>query len=188
MQIFKTSIDGVLVVEPKVYKDSRGYFFESFSEKDFCEVIEPIIGVKIRFVQDNQSMSSYGVVRGLHFQNPPYTQSKLVRCTKGIVYDVAVDLRVNSPTYGEHFGIILSEFNHRQLFIPKGFGHGFSVLSENAILQYKCDEYYEPTSDDGISVASESLGIDWNLPSSDIILSEKDKNRISFSDFISPFN
>ena len=133
MEIIKTSIDGVLIIEPRVFKDSRGYFFESFSQREFDEKVTPILGHSVNFVQDNESMSSYGVMRGLHFQRMPYTQSKLVRCVKGAVLDVAVDIRKGSPTFGQHVAVELTEDNHRQLFIPKGFAHGFSVLSQKAI-------------------------------------------------------
>ena len=139
MEVIQTSIDGVVILEPKVFRDARGYFFESFSQREFEEKIR-----KIDFVQDNESMSSYGVIRGLHFQRPPFTQSKLVRCVKGRVLDVAVDIRKGSPTYGQHVAVELSEWNHRQFFVPRGFAHGFSVLSEIAVFQYKCDNFYTP--------------------------------------------
>lgn len=142
MNIIKTEIEGVLIIEPRLFRDARGYFFESFSEREFEEKVAPILGHSVHFCQDNESMSSYGVMRGLHFQRPPYTQSKLVRCVKGRVLDVAVDIRKGSPTYGKHVAIELTEDNHRQFFIPKGFAHGFAVLSETAVFQYKCDEFY----------------------------------------------
>lgn len=183
MEIIKTDIEGLLIIEPKIFKDTRGYFFESFSQREFEEKIGPI-----HFVQDNESMSSYGVMRGLHFQRPPYTQSKLVRCVKGAVLDVAVDVRVGSPTYGKHVAVELTEENHRQFFIPKGFAHGFAVLSETAVFQYKCDEFYHPEADGGISILDETLGIDWRIPSIDAILSEKDKHHPLLKEFVSPFN
>ena len=139
MNIIKTEIDGVLIIEPRLFRDARGYFFESFSEREFEEKVAPILGHSVHFCQDNESMSSYGVMRGLHFQRPPYTQSKLVRCVKGRVLDVAVDIRKGSPTYGKHVAVELTEDNHRQFFIPKGFAHGFAVLSETAVFQYKCE-------------------------------------------------
>ena len=142
MNIIKTPIEGVLIIEPRVFEDARGYFFESFSQREFDEKVAPILGHTILFVQDNESKSSYGVMRGLHFQKPPYAQSKLVRCVKGSVLDVAVDIRKGSPTYGQHVAVELTEENHRQFFIPKGFAHGFIVLSDIALFQYKCDEFY----------------------------------------------
>lgn len=172
MQAIKTCLDGVFIIEPKIFTDSRGYFFESFSERVFCENVR-----QIRFVQDNESKSSYGVLRGLHFQKPPYTQSKLVRCIKGCVLDVAVDIRRGSPTFGQHVAVELSEENHRQLFVPRGFAHGFSVLSPEAIFQYKCDNYYAPQSEGAIAWNDPALGIDWKLAPSDIILSEKDQKH-----------
>ena len=143
MDVIKTAIDGVVIIEPRVFKDARGYFFESFSQREFEEKVH-----KINFVQDNESMSSYGVMRGLHFQRPPFTQSKLVRCVKGAVLDVAVDIRKGSPTYGQHVAVELSEENHRQFFVPRGFAHGFAVLSETAVFQYKCDNFYAPEADE----------------------------------------
>ena len=142
MNIVKTNIEGVLIIKPRLFRDARGYFFESFSEREFEEKVAPILGHSVHFCQDNESMSSYGVMRGLHFQRPPYTQSKLVRCVKGRVLDVAVDIRKGSPTYGKHVAVELTEDNHRQFFIPKGFAHGFAVLSETAVFQYKCDNFY----------------------------------------------
>ena len=165
MNIFKTAIEGVLIIEPRLFRDARGYFFESFSEREFDEKVTPIIGHKVNFCQDNESMSSYGVMRGLHFQRPPFTQSKLVRCVKGRVLDVAVDIRKGSPTYGQHVAVELTEDNHLQFFIPRGFAHGFAVLSETAVFQYKCDEFYHPEADGGISIIDETLGIDWRIPS-----------------------
>ena len=172
MEVIKTAIDGVVIIEPRIFKDARGYFFESFSQREFEEKVR-----KINFVQDNESMSSYGVMRGLHFQRPPFTQSKLVRCVKGRVLDVAVDIRKGSPTFGQHVAVELSEENHRQFFVPRGFAHGFAVLSESAVFQYKCDNYYNPQSERGILWNDPSIGIDWQLPVSDIILSEKDKKH-----------
>ena len=183
MEIIKTTIEGLVIIEPRIFKDARGYFFESFSQKEFDEKVMPI-----RFVQDNESMSSYGVMRGLHFQRPPFTQSKLVRCVKGRVLDVAVDIRKGSPTYGQHVAIELNEDNHRQVFIPRGFAHGFAVLSETAIFQYKCDNFYAPEADGGISIMDESLGIDWQIPTEKAILSEKDIKHLCLKDFVSPFD
>ena len=162
MEIIKTAIDGVVIIEPKVFGDNRGYFFESFSQREFDEKVAPI-----RFVQDNESMSSYGVMRGLHFQRPPFTQSKLVRCVKGAVLDVAVDIRKGSPTYGQHVAVELTEDNHRQFFIPKGFAHGFAVLSDIAVFQYKCDEFYHPESDGGISILDDTQRERYQPPSSE---------------------
>ncbi len=169
MEVKKTAIEGVYIIEPRVFEDARGYFFESFSQREFDEKIGPVT-----FVQDNESKSSYGVMRGLHFQRPPFTQSKLVRCVKGAVLDVAVDIRKGSPTYGQHVAVELTEENHLQFFIPKGFAHGFSVLSETAVFQYKCDEFYHPEADGGIRILDDSLGIDWRIPTDHAILSEKD--------------
>ena len=183
MEVIKTAIEGLLVIEPKVFRDSRGYFFESFSQREFEEKIG-----KINFVQDNESMSSYGVMRGLHFQRPPFTQSKLVRCVKGRVLDVAVDIRKGSPTYGKHVAVELSEDNHRQFFIPRGFAHGFAVLSETAVFQYKCDNFYSPEADCGISIMDKTLGIDWQIPLENAILSEKDVNLLCLKDFDTPFD
>lgn len=187
MEVIKTAIEGVLILQPKVFKDARGYFFESFSQREFDEKVAPVLGHTVNFVQDNESMSSYGVMRGLHFQRPPYTQSKLVRCVKGSVLDVAVDLRKDSPTYGHHVVAELTEENHLQFFIPKGFAHGFAVLSETAVFQYKCDEFYHPEADGGISILDESLGIDWRIPKDKAILSEKDTKHVELKDFDSPF-
>ena len=187
INVIPTALEGVLIIEPKVFKDPRGYFFESFSERDFNAAVEPILGHGIKFVQDNESMSSYGVMRGLHFQTMPYTQSKLVRCVKGAVLDVAVDIRKDSPTYGQHVAVELTEDNHRQFFVPRGFAHGFSVLSETAIFQYKCDNFYAPANDGGISIKDESLGIDWMIPTDKALLSEKDTKHELLKDFDSPF-
>ena len=182
MEVIKTELEGVVIIEPKIFRDARGYFFESFSQNEFEEKVR-----KIAFVQDNESMSSYGVMRGLHFQLPPFTQSKLVRCVKGKVLDVAVDIRKGSPTFGKHVSVELSEDNHRQFFVPRGFAHGFAVLSETAVFQYKCDNFYAPQSDGGISILDDSLGIDWKLPTDKVILSEKDTKHPLLKDFDSPF-
>ena len=182
MEIIKTGIEGLLILEPRIFKDARGYFFESFSQREFEEKVG-----HVHFVQDNESMSSYGVMRGLHFQRPPYTQSKLVRCVSGAVLDVAVDIRQGSPTYGQHVAVELTAENHRQFFIPKGFAHGFAVLSETAVFQYKCDEFYHPEADAGISILDESLGIDWRIPMDKAILSDKDTRHGMLADFQSPF-
>ena len=182
MKVFSTDIDGVLVIEPTIFGDARGYFFESFSQREFDEKVCPI-----RFVQDNESMSQYGVMRGLHFQRPPYAQSKLVRCVRGAVLDVAVDIRQGSPTYGGHVAVELTEENHRQLFIPKGFAHGFAVLSDIAVFQYKCDEFYHPEVDGGISITDNALGIDWRIPANKALLSEKDTRHPLLREFCSPF-
>ena len=182
MEVIKTPIEGLLIIEPKIFKDARGYFFESFSQREFEEKVGPI-----QFVQDNESMSQYGVMRGLHFQRPPFTQSKLVRCVKGAVLDVAVDIRKGSPTYGQHVAVELSEENHLQFFVPRGFAHGFSVLTETAVFQYKCDNFYAPQADDGISILDDSLGIDWRIPTAKAILSEKDTKHPLLKDFETPF-
>ena len=189
MEILKTKIEGLYIIEPKVFGDNRGYFFESFSQREFDEKVAlPLFGKPIVFVQDNESMSSYGVMRGLHYQAPPFTQSKIVRCVKGAVLDVAVDIREGSPTYGQHVAVELTEENHRQFFISRGFAHGFAVLSETAVFQYKCDEFYHPEVDGGISILDESLGIDWRIPTDKAILSEKDTKHALLKDFDSPFS
>lgn len=188
MNVIKTNIEGVLIFEPKVFNDARGYFFESFSQREFDEKVAPILGHTIRFVQDNESMSSYGVMRGLHFQRPPFTQSKLVRCVKGAVLDVAVDIRKGSPTFGQHVAVELTGDNRRQFFISKGFAHGFAVLSETAVFQYKCDEFYHPEADGGISIMDQSLGINWKIPTDQALLSEKDTKHQMLANFDSPFN
>lgn len=182
MEVIQTNIKGVVIIEPRLFKDDRGYFFESYSERDFNKQVG-----EIHFVQDNESKSSYGVMRGLHFQRPPFTQSKLVRCVKGAVLDVAVDIRKGSPTYGQHVAVELTEDNHRQFFIPRGFAHGFAVLSPEAIFQYKCDNFYHPEADGGISILDTSLGIDWRIPTEHAILSEKDTKHPLLKDFDSPF-
>lgn len=188
MEIIETAIKGVLIIEPRVFRDARGYFFESFSQREFDEKVTPILGHGIHFVQDNESMSSYGVMRGLHYQRMPYTQSKLVRCVKGSVLDVAVDIRKGSPTFGRHVAVELTEENHRQLFIPRGFAHGFAVLSDTAIFQYKCDEFYHPEVDGGINIKDESLGIDWRIPTERAILSEKDTKHATLGNAIFDFD
>jgi dTDP-4-dehydrorhamnose 3,5-epimerase len=183
MEVIETKIEGVVIIEPKVFQDARGYFFESFSQREFESKVR-----KINFVQDNESMSSYGVMRGLHFQRPPFAQSKLVRCVKGRVLDVAVDIRKGSPTYGQHVAVELSEDNHRQFFVPRGFAHGFVVLSETAVFQYKCDNFYAPEADGGINIKDDTLGIDWQIEIEKAILSDKDLKHISLKDFDSPFD
>ena len=182
MNIIQTEIPGVVIIEPRIFEDARGYFFESFSQREFDEKVGPVI-----FVQDNESKSSYGVMRGLHFQRPPFTQAKLVRCVRGAVLDVAVDIRRGSPTFGRHVAVELTEDNHRQFFIPKGFAHGFAVLSDNAVFQYKCDEFYHPEADGGISILDDSLGIDWRIPADKAILSDKDTKHPLIQDFDTPF-
>ena len=183
MNIVPTDIEGVLILEPKIFGDARGYFFESFSTRDF----EAQTGLSIQFVQDNESKSSYGVLRGLHFQKPPFAQSKLVRVVKGAVLDVAVDIRKNSATYGQYIAVELTEDNHRQLFIPKGFAHGFSVLSPEVIFQYKCDQFYAPQSEGAIAWNDKDLNIDWLIPDDKVLLSEKDRHHPSFAQFETPF-
>lgn len=177
MNYIKTKLEGVYIIEPKLFGDNRGYFFESFRQDEFEKNI-----CNVRFVQDNESKSSYGVLRGLHYQKPPYTQSKLIKVVKGMVLDVAVDIRKNSPTFGKYISVELSEDNHRQLFIPRGFAHGFVVLSPEAVFQYKCDNYYAPQSEGAIIWNDSELAIDWKIPDKDIILSEKDKKHPCFKD------
>lgn len=177
MNVISTPIEGLLIVEPQVFGDARGYFLETYNEERYRAA-----GITARFVQDNQSFSSYGVVRGLHFQRPPYTQAKLVSCIQGSVLDVAVDLRHDSPTFGQHVAVLLSEENKRQFYIPKGFAHGFSVLSETALFSYKCDELYHPEADGGISLLDPALGIDWQVPAEKMNLSEKDKHHPLLAD------
>lgn len=183
MEVIKTDIEGVVILQPKVFKDRRGYFFESWSERDFNSLVKK----EVHFVQDNQSCSSYGVIRGLHFQRPPYCQAKLVRCVEGRVLDVAVDIRKGSPTYGKHVAVELSAENNRQLFIPHGFAHGFAVLSPTAVFQYKCDNYYEPKAEGGISIADNSIGIDWQIEPDKAILSDKDMAHPLLKDLQTPF-
>ena len=177
MKVIKTDIEGLAVIEPSVFGDHRGYFFEAFNQRTFNEEVAPVV-----FVQDNESKSSYGVVRGLHFQRPPYAQAKLVRVVKGKVLDVAVDLRKGSPTFGKYVAMELSEDNHRQMFIPRGFAHGFSVLSDEVIFQYKCDNYYAPQSEGAIAWDDPDLAIDWQVPSDKVILSEKDSKHPVLND------
>lgn len=180
MEIIKTEIPGVLIIEPTVYGDERGYFFESFNEREFRDKT----GFKVRFVQDNESKSCYGVVRGLHFQRPPHSQSKLVRVVKGEVLDVAVDIRPRSETFGKYVAVHLTADSHRQFFIPKGFAHGFSVLSDEVVFQYKCDAFYDPSSEGAIAWDDPQLNIDWEIPSDKIILSEKDRHHPPFSSLV----
>lgn len=169
MEVIKSDIEGVVIIEPRIFEDSRGYFFESFSEREFVEKV-----CNTHFVQDNESKSSYGVVRGLHFQRPPHAQSKLVRVVEGAVLDIAVDIRRGSPTFGRYVAVELSAENHRQLFIPRGFAHGFAVLSDKAVFQYKCDNYYAPQSEGAIAWNDPAIGIDWHIPADKVILSAKD--------------
>ena len=170
MNVIQTSIDGVVIIEPHVFNDSRGYFFESFNQREFEEKV-----CKTIFVQDNESKSFYGVIRGLHFQKPPLAQSKLVRVVKGAVLDVAVDIRKGSPTFGQHVAVELTEENHRQFFIPRGFAHGFSVLSDEVVFQYKCDNFYAPQYEGTVAWNDPDLGIDWRIPIDKAVLSEKDQ-------------
>ena len=171
-----------MILEPRVFADARGYFFESYNKKTFEDIVGPV-----DFVQDNESCSTRGVMRGLHFQRPPHAQAKLVRCVRGAVLDVAVDIRKDSPTYGRHVSCLLTEENHRQFFIPRGFAHGFAVLSDTAVFQYKCDNYYCPEADGGISIVDPSLGIDWGIALEEAILSDKDRRHPLLADFNSPF-
>jgi dTDP-4-dehydrorhamnose 3,5-epimerase len=177
MRVIKTEIEGVLILEPRVFEDQRGYFFESFNQMDFEEHVGPV-----DFVQDNESKSSYGVVRGLHFQKGEHCQAKLVRVVKGRVLDVAVDIRPGSPTFGKHVAVELTEENHLQFFLPRGMAHGFSVLSEEAIFQYKCDNFYCPSSEGAIAWDDPDLGIDWRIPADEVILSEKDRHHPRLSE------
>lgn len=183
MNVIETKIPGVVIIEPRLFPDARGYFFESFSKREFEEKVG-----KIEFVQDNESKSSYGVLRGLHFQKPPYAQSKLVRVVKGAVLDVAVDIRKGSPTFGQHVAVELTEDNHRQFFIPRGFAHGFAVLTDEVIFQYKCDNFYAPALEGAIAWDDPDLGIDWRVPAEKVILSEKDKKHPRLKEIDSPFN
>lgn len=183
MEVIKTDIEGVVIIEPRIFRDPRGYFFESYSKREFDGKVRPV-----DFVQDNESCSVRGVMRGLHFQLPPFTQSKLVRCVRGAVLDVAVDIRRGSPTFGRHVAVELTEENHRQFFVPRGFAHGFAVLSDTAVFQYKCDNYYHPEADGGISIQDPSLGIDWRIDPSQAILSDKDLRHPLLADFDSPFD
>jgi len=177
MEVIKTDIDGVVIIEPRIFRDDRGYFFESFSQRDFQEKVCNTV-----FVQDNESKSSYGVLRGLHFQKTPYAQSKLVRVIKGAVLDVAVDIRKGSPTFGQHVAVELTEDNHRQFFISRGFAHGFSVLTDEVIFQYKCDNFYAPQSEGALAWDDPDLGIDWRIPTDKVLLSEKDRHHSRLRD------
>lgn len=185
MEVIKTDIDGVVIIEPRIFRDERGYFFESFSQCDFQEKVCNTV-----FVQDNESKSSYGVLRGLHFQKPPYAQSKLVRVIKGAVLDVAVDIRKGSPTFGQHVAVELTEDNHRQFFIPRGFAHGFSVLTDEVIFQYKCDNFYAPQSEGALAWDDPDLGIDWRIPTDKVLLSEKDchHSRLRDAEWLFDYN
>ena len=182
MEVIKTNIEGVVIIEPRIFKDDRGYFFESFSQREFEEKV-----CKTTFVQDNESKSSYGVLRGLHFQKPPFAQSKLVRVIKGAVLDVAVDIRKDSPTFGQYVSVELTGENHRQFFIPRGFAHGFSVLSEEVIFQYKCDNFYSPQSEGAIAWNDPDLNIDWRIPAEKVVLSEKDSKHPRLKDWQNMF-
>lgn len=177
MEIIETDIAGVVILEPRLFRDARGYFFESFSQRVFEERV-----CRTKFVQDNESRSSYGVLRGLHFQKPPHAQSKLVRVISGAVLDVAVDIRRGSPTFGRHVAVELSGENHRQLFIPRGFAHGFAVLSEEVVFQYKCDNYYAPQSEGALAWNDPALGINWRIPAGDVLLSDKDQKHPSLEE------
>ena len=185
MEVIKTDIDGVIIIEHRIFRDDRGYFFESFSQRDFQEKVCNTV-----FVQDNESKSSYGVLRGLHFQKPPYAQSKLVRVIKGAVLDVAVDIRKGSPTFGQHVAVELTEDNHRQFFIPRGFAHGFSVLTDEVIFQYKCDNFYAPQSEGALAWDDPDLGIDWRIPTDKVLLSEKDchHSRLRDAEWLFDYN
>ena len=185
MEVIKTDIEGVVIIEPRIFKDDRGYFYESFSQREFEEKV-----CRTTFVQDNQSKSSYGVLRGLHFQKPPYCQSKLVRCIKGAVLDVAVDIRKGSPTFGKYVAVELTEDNHRQFFVPRGFAHGFAVLTPEAVFQYKCDNFYNKESEGSVAWNDPQLAIDWRIPADKVILSEKDKlsKNIADADYLFDYN
>lgn len=185
MKFKETELPGVFIIEPTIHKDARGYFYESFSQREFEEAIGPV-----HFVQENQSRSTYAVLRGLHFQKPPYAQAKLVRCVEGVIKDVVVDLRPDSPTYMQHIAVELSRFNHKQLYVPKGFAHGFCVLSNAAVFQYKCDEYYHPEAEGGLNPTDPLLAIDWGIVETEecsFEMSEKDRNRPGLLDFVNPF-
>ncbi len=185
MEVIKTEIEGVVIIEPRIFKDERGYFYESFSQREFEEKV-----CRTTFVQDNQSKSSYGVLRGLHFQKPPYCQSKLVRCIKGAVLDVAVDIRKGSPTFGKYVAVELSEDNHRQFFVPRGFAHGFAVLTPEAVFQYKCDNFYNKESEGAVAWNDPQLAIDWKIPADKVLLSEKDRlnKDLANADFLFDYN
>ncbi len=185
MEVVKTEIEGVVIIEPRIFKDDRGYFYESFSQREFEEKV-----CRTVFVQDNQSKSSYGVLRGLHFQKPPYCQSKLVRCIKGAVLDVAVDIRKGSPTFGKYVAVELTEDNHRQFFVPRGFAHGFAVLSKEAVFQYKCDNFYCKESEGSVAWNDPQLAIDWRIPADKVLLSDKDRlsKNIANADYLFDYN
>ena len=185
MEVIKTDIEGVVIIEPRIFKDDRGYFYESFSQREFEENV-----CRTTFVQDNQSKSSYGVLRGLHFQKPPYCQSKLVRCIKGAVLDVAVDIRKGSPTFGKYVAVELSEENHRQFFVPRGFAHGFAVLTPEAVFQYKCDNFYNKESEGSVAWNDPQLAIDWRIPADKVLLSQKDKlsKNIAEAEYLFDYN
>ncbi len=185
MEVIKTDIEGVVIIEPRIFNDERGYFYESFSQREFEEKV-----CRTVFVQDNQSKSSYGVLRGLHFQKPPYCQSKLVRCIKGAVLDVAVDIRKGSPTFGKYVAVELTEENHRQFFVPRGFAHGFAVLSPEAVFQYKCDNFYCKESEGSVAWNDPQLAIDWRIPAGDVLLSPKDKlsKNIEDAEYLFDYN
>lgn len=185
MEVIKTEIEGVVIIEPRIFKDDRGYFYESFSQREFEEKV-----CRTVFVQDNQSKSSYGVLRGLHFQKPPYCQSKLVRCIKGAVLDVAVDIRKGSPTFGKYVAVELTEDNHRQFFVPRGFAHGFAVLSKEAVFQYKCDNFYCKESEGSVAWNDPQLAIDWRIPADKVLLSDKDRlsKNIANADYLFDYN
>ncbi|MBO7302484.1 MAG: dTDP-4-dehydrorhamnose 3,5-epimerase [Bacteroidaceae bacterium] len=183
MNVVKTAIDGVVIIEPRIFEDERGYFYESFSQREFEEKVCNTV-----FVQDNQSKSTYGVVRGLHFQRPPYAQSKLVRCVSGRVLDVVVDIRRNSPTYGKYISVELSDENHRQLFIPRGFAHGYAVLSDEAVFQYKCDNFYNKESEGAIAWDDPDINVNWQLAAEDVVLSAKDTLNKKLSESVTPFD
>ena len=185
MEVIKTDIEGVVIIEPRIFNDERGYFYESFSQREFEEKV-----CRTVFVQDNQSKSSYGVLRGLHFQKPPYCQSKLVRCIKGAVLDVAVDIRKGSPTFGKYVAVELTEENHRQFFVPRGFAHGFAVLSPEAVFQYKCDNFYCKESEGSVAWNDPQLAIDWRIPARDVLLSPKDKlsKNIEDAEYLFDYN
>ena len=185
MEVIKTEIEGVVIIEPRIFKDDRGYFYESFSQREFEEKV-----CRTTFVQDNQSKSSYGVLRGLHFQKPPYCQSKLVRCIKGAVLDVAVDIRKGSLTFGKYVAVELTEDNHRQFFVPRGFAHGFAVLSDEAVFQYKCDNFYNKESEGSVAWNDPQLAIDWRIPADKVLLSDKDRlsKNIANADYLFDYN
>lgn len=182
MEIIDTEIAGLYIIEPKVFKDQRGYFFESYNQESL-----EAKGIKYTFVQDNQSKSSFGVIRGLHFQKPPHAQTKLLRVVEGKIIDVAIDIRKNSPTYGKHVAVELSDKNFRQLLIPAGFAHGFSVLSETAVVQYKCTDFYHPETEGGILFNDTTLDIDWGIPLDEAVVSDKDLRHPEFTEFETPF-